>query len=598
MKTRGKSQTDEDEPRYPKRERKPFNKDAGYLRACAAEKEKRERMDSEDEEEDDDDEDEEEEEPETPKQYSMRERKPFNKDEGYYRACGLATKKRAAPPESPKRAPPKESPTGSPGSAGRGGPGTPRRGKTAQDRRGPYLKKSKRLLMDALDDFEMKRGDLSKYKRRREEDDERGPSDKGLAPVLTEAIDENVDWKQIGGMTTSINHVKECVVFPLLYPGMFTSLGIQSPKGMLFHGPPGTGKTLMVRCLAGSLKKAGLNVTLFIRKGADVLSKFIGEAEQQLRQLFDEAKKLEPSIIFFDEIDGLAPVRSGRNDQVHTCIVATLLALMDGLENRGRVIVIGATNRPDAVDPALRRPGRFDREIAFSVPTAAERFDILKVHTAKWPCAPLPETLKKVADTLVGYTGADLQAICNEAGLCALRRIFPQIYEEDMPLNIDLRDVRVCERDFNTSVKQLKPSGARATRNPERALQPYWHELFAPQIERVVEAMKSQHGKVEADGFRVLYVREISDEAMVTKYIAPAALHQLALPVFTLNAGVEAQDCHALGQQINSAIERAPAVVYLPRFDNWEKSAELSPFPRHLQNCIQEVSADRKIIFL
>merc|ERR1719375_1073438 len=550
MKTRGKSQTDEDEPRYPKRERKPFNKDAGYLRACAAEKEKRERMDSEDEEEDDDDEDEEEEEPETPKQYSKRERKLFNKDEGYYRACGLATKKRAAPPESPKRAPPKESPTGSPGSAGRGGPGTPRRGKTAQDRRGPYLKKSKRLLMDALDDFEMKRGDLSKYKRRREEDDERGPSDKGLAPVLTEAIDENVDWKSIGGMTTSINHVKECVVFPLLYPGMFTSLGIQSPKGMLFHGPPGTGKTLMVRCLAGSLKKAGLNVTLFIRKGADILSKFIGEAEQQLRQLFDQAKKLEPSIIFFDEIDGLAPVRSAKNDQVHTCIVATLLALMDGMENRGRVIVIGATNRPDAVDPALRRPGRFDREIVFSVPTAAERLDILKVHTAKWPCAPLPETLKKVADRLVGYTGADMQAICNEAGLAAFRRIFPQIYEDDRALQIDER------------VEKLRKLSS------------------------------------DADAFRVLYCREKTDETFVTKYIAPAALHQLGLPVFSLNAGVEAQDCHALAQQINAAIERAPAVLYLPRLDCWKQSAKIySPYP-HLENCIRHVSPDCNIVLL
>src|SRR5208282_5121599 len=206
-----------------------------------------------------------------------------------------------------------------------------------------------------------------------------------------------------------INQLKEMVTLPLLYPEIFQRFHVTPPRGVLFHGPPGTGKTLMARALAASCSTQGRKVTFYMRKGADALSKWVGEAERQLRLLFDEARKNQPSIIFFDEIDGLAPVRSSKQEQIHASIVSTLLALMDGMDGRGQVIVIGATNRPDSVDPALRRPGRFDREFYFPLPDIKARKSIIDIHTKKWD-PPLEEEFKmQLALQTKGYGGADLR---------------------------------------------------------------------------------------------------------------------------------------------------------------------------------------------
>ena len=167
-------------------------------------------------------------------------------------------------------------------------------------------------------------------------------------------VDMNISFENVGGLDNYIDQLKEMVALPLLYPELYQNFNITPPRGVLFHGPPGTGKTLMARALAASCSTEQRKITFFMRKGADILSKWVGEAERQLRLLFEEAKKHQPSIIFFDEIDGLAPVRSSKQEQIHASIVSTMLALMDGMDNRGQVIVIGATNRPDAVDPALR----------------------------------------------------------------------------------------------------------------------------------------------------------------------------------------------------------------------------------------------------
>ena len=193
-----------------------------------------------------------------------------------------------------------------------------------------------------------------------------------------------MNFDGVGGMEGHINQLKEMVLLPLLYPELFQTLHITPPRGVLFHGPPGTGKTLLARALASSVSMQGKKVTFYMRKGADALSKWVGEAERQLRLLFEEARKNQPSIIFFDEIDGLAPVRSSKQEQIHASIVATLLALMDGMDGRGQVIVIGATNRPDSVDPALRRPGRFDREFYFPLPNELGRRAIIDIHTKGW----------------------------------------------------------------------------------------------------------------------------------------------------------------------------------------------------------------------
>ncbi|KAM3396040.1 putative protein isoform X1 [Capsicum galapagoense] len=232
-------------------------------------------------------------------------------------------------------------------------------------------------------------------------------------------------WDSVAGLQDVIQCMKEVVILPLLYPELFSSLGLTPPRGVLLHGYPGTGKTLVVRALIGSCARGDKRIAYFARKGADCLGKYVGDAERQLRLLFQVAEKSQPSVIFFDEIDGLAPCRGRQQDQTHSSVVSTLLALMDGLKSRGSVVVIGATNRPDAVDPALRRPGRFDREIYFPLPSAKDRESILSLHTKKWPKPVSGPVLKWIARKTVGFAGADLQALCTQAAIIALKRGFP-----------------------------------------------------------------------------------------------------------------------------------------------------------------------------
>nr|XP_024382462.1 uncharacterized protein LOC112285693 isoform X2 [Physcomitrium patens] len=244
-------------------------------------------------------------------------------------------------------------------------------------------------------------------------------SNQGVAPE---------GWDSVAGLQDVVQCLKEMVTLPLLYPETFTRLGISAPRGVLLHGHPGTGKTLVVRALAGACSRGGQQVAYFARKGADILGKYVGDSERQLRLLFQVAEQCQPAIIFFDEIDGLAPSRCGDRDQTQSSVVSTLLALMDGLSSRGSVVVIGATNRPDSLDPALRRPGRFDREIYFPLPSTEDRASILRLHTRTWNPAPSSEILAAVAKATPGFAGADLQALCVEAAMTALRRVVPLKY--------------------------------------------------------------------------------------------------------------------------------------------------------------------------
>lgn len=283
-----------------------------------------------------------------------------------------------------------------------------------------------------------------------------GGNDADVDPVEI----SGVDFSMVGGLDSYIAKLKEMVSLPLLYPELYEKFGITPPRGVLFHGPPGTGKTLMARALAASHKQE--KVTFYMRKGADVLSKWIGESERQLRALFDEARAHQPSIIFFDEIDGLAPVRSAKQEQHHASIVSTLLALMDGMDNRGQVVVIGATNRPDSVDPALRRPGRFDREFYFPLPDFEARQKILEIHTNKWQPVPSQELLQSIAHQTKGYGGADLRALATEAALLAINRAYPQIYNSSQKLSVDAASIQVRPQDFTLALERIQPSTARA----------------------------------------------------------------------------------------------------------------------------------------
>lgn len=278
-------------------------------------------------------------------------------------------------------------------------------------------------------------------------------------------VDENVKFDAVGGLDDHINSLKEMVLHPLLYPESFQTLKIQPPRGVLFHGPPGTGKTLLARALSNSIQSNGKKVTFFMRKGADALSKWVGEAERQLRLLFEEAQKCQPSIIFFDEIDGLAPVRSSKTEQIHASIVATLLALMDGMDNRGQVIIIGATNRPDNVDPALRRPGRFDREFYFPLPDKAARLAILDINVKDWKPTLDPQFKNQIAEETNGYGGADIRALCTEAALNAIQGTYPQIYKSDKKLAIDPSKITVTAKDFTIALKKIVPSSLRSSQS-------------------------------------------------------------------------------------------------------------------------------------
>ncbi|XP_030250051.1 ATPase family AAA domain-containing protein 2 isoform X5 [Sparus aurata] len=320
-----------------------------------------------------------------------------------------------------------------------------------------------------------------------------------LADVDPMQIDRTVRFESIGGLSRHISALKEMVVFPLLYPEVFERFKIQPPRGCLFYGPPGTGKTLVARALANECSQGERKVSFFMRKGADCLSKWVGESERQLRLLFDQAYQMRPSIIFFDEIDGLAPVRSSRQDQIHSSIVSTLLALMDGLDARGEVVVIGATNRLDSIDPALRRPGRFDREFLFGLPDREARRDILKIHTRQWTPPPSDTFLEELADKCVGYCGADIKAVCSEAALCALRRRYPQIYSSSQKLVLDVNSIAITSKDFMSAMSKMVPASQRAVVSPAKALIPAIRPLLSAALHDILDTVSrvfphAEHG--------------------------------------------------------------------------------------------------------
>ena len=314
-----------------------------------------------------------------------------------------------------------------------------------------------------------------------------GEKEAAGAEITPLTVDPSLTFDAVGGLSHYVHSLKEMVFLPLLYPEVFARFKMSPPRGVLLYGAPGTGKTLLARALAASCSRAGAEVAFFMRKGADVLSKWVGESERQLRMLFAEAQKRQPAIIFFDEIDGLAPVRSSKTDQIHNSIVATLLALMDGLDSRGRVVVLGATNRVDAIDGALRRPGRFDRELAFPLPNASARCDILKIHTRAWEKPPPAQLLEQLANRCVGYCGADLKALCTEAAVHALRRRYPQIYESDDKLVIDPGQVVPSRVDFRYAMEAITPASHRAAQAHARPLGPLRSPLLGPALREAVD---------------------------------------------------------------------------------------------------------------
>ncbi|HJU13467.1 MAG TPA: CDC48 family AAA ATPase [Candidatus Nitrosotalea sp.] len=276
---------------------------------------------------------------------------------------------------------------------------------------------------------------------------------------LTKAVDNSVPrvtYDDLGGLKNEVQKIREMVELPMRHPELFEKLGVEAPKGVLLYGPPGTGKTLLAKAVAGETNSHFLSIS-----GPEIIGKFYGESEERLRQLFKEAEENSPSIVFIDEIDSIAPKREEVTGELEKRIVSQLLTLMDGMKSRGKVVVIAATNRPDSIDPALRRPGRFDREIEIGIPDEPGRADILAIHTRGMPLEE-KVNLQQIAKVTHGFVGADLEILAKEAAMRSLRRILPDLdlEKEKIPAEV-LQKIVITEGDFRDALKEVRPSALR-----------------------------------------------------------------------------------------------------------------------------------------
>jgi len=276
---------------------------------------------------------------------------------------------------------------------------------------------------------------------------------------MTKAIDASIPritYDELGGLKNEVQKIREMVELPMRHPELFDKIGVEAPKGVLLYGPPGTGKTLLAKAVAGET-----NANFVSLSGPEIMGKFYGESEERIREIFTQAEENSPSIIFIDEIDSIAPKRDEVSGEVEKRIVSQLLTLMDGMKSRGKVVVIAATNRPDSIDPALRRPGRFDREIEIGIPDAEGRFDILSIHTRGMPIDEKVD-LKQISKTTHGFVGADLEVLAKEAAMRSLRKILPEIdLDKDKISSEILQKIQISSDDFKDALKEVKPSALR-----------------------------------------------------------------------------------------------------------------------------------------
>jgi transitional endoplasmic reticulum ATPase len=277
--------------------------------------------------------------------------------------------------------------------------------------------------------------------------------------AMTKAVDSSVPritYDELGGLKNEVQKIREMVELPMRHPELFEKIGVEAPKGVLLYGPPGTGKTLLAKAVAGET-----NAHFISLSGPEIMGKHYGESEERIREIFTQAEENAPSIIFIDEIDSIAPKRDEVSGELEKRIVSQLLTLMDGMKSRGKVVVIAATNRPDSIDPALRRPGRFDREIEIGIPDDEGRFDILSIHTRGMPINK-KVNLKQISKTTHGFVGADLEALSKEAAMRSLRRILPEIDLDEEKISSEiLQKIQITSDDFREALKEVSPSALR-----------------------------------------------------------------------------------------------------------------------------------------
>jgi len=277
--------------------------------------------------------------------------------------------------------------------------------------------------------------------------------------AMTKAVDSSVPritYDELGGLKREVEKIREMVELPMRHPELFEKIGVEAPKGVLLYGPPGTGKTLLAKAVAGET-----NAHFISLSGPEIMGKYYGESEERIRDIFTQAEENAPSIIFIDEIDSIAPKREEVSGEVEKRIVSQLLTLMDGMKSRGKVVVIAATNRPDSIDPALRRPGRFDREIEIGIPDEEGRHEILSIHTRGMPLDEKVD-LKQISKTTHGFVGADLEVLSKEAAMRSLRRILPEIDLDEEKISTEiLQKIKITSEDFRDALKEVRPSALR-----------------------------------------------------------------------------------------------------------------------------------------
>lgn len=277
--------------------------------------------------------------------------------------------------------------------------------------------------------------------------------------AMTKAVDSSVPritYDELGGLKSEVQKIREMVELPMRHPELFDKIGVEAPKGVLLYGPPGTGKTLLAKAVAGETSAHFISLS-----GPEIMGKHYGESEERIREIFTQAEENSPSIIFIDEIDSIAPKRDEVSGELEKRIVSQLLTLMDGIKSRGKVVVIAATNRPDSIDPALRRPGRFDREVEIGIPDDQGRFDILSIHTRGMPIDEKVD-LKQISKITHGFVGADLEVLSKEAAMRSLRRILPEIDLDEEKISSEiLQKIQISSDDFQDALKEVRPSALR-----------------------------------------------------------------------------------------------------------------------------------------
>ncbi|XP_046417466.1 ATPase family AAA domain-containing protein 2-like [Neodiprion fabricii] len=394
------------------------------------------------------------------------------------------------------------------------------------------------------------------------------------------------DFSCVGGLEKHIQILKETVLFPLMYGDVYAKFNLRPPRGLLFYGPPGTGKTLVAGALATECSSSERKVSFISRKGSDCLSKWVGESEKKLQQIFHSAYQSRPCIIFFDEVDGLAPIRSSHQDYVHASVVSTLLALMDGLDSNSEVIVIGSTNRLDAIDPALRRPGRFDKELYFPLPSYNARKEILAVHIESWKQKPSQKFLAYLAAKTVGFCGSDLQAICAEAVMCCVRRTYPQIYTSKSKYQINERSLKIEKQDFLKAQQNIVPASQRAAITPIKRLSRRIQPLLENTLTKIMFRLENLcppdmlssdvitgRAMSRSSNCPRLLLTGLDDSH--TRYLGPAILHALEhLPCHVLDittlfevTGRAAEE--AIIQRVKEARRSLPSLLYVPEILAW-----------------------------